>query len=209
MELFDKQYVHCFYDETLEGKQGFFSDSLGCLRSYVNHMEAQKIKTMTKSPDFSFPFVRIDEDDDDENEVFRFFYYDPFYELRIKYNEGYTIQLYDDTNDRWIDCVPSWADHLQYRVKPDNTDNTDNADNTDRLCTNQELMQWLAQGNGMVRDEQIDITGIIRYGHVQTTMTVNTSELDLDVIDKMIRRWDDDTWRVPMISYINKGEDNE
>lgn len=206
MELFDKHCAYCFYDESLEGKLGFFSDSLGCLRNYVNNMETQKIKTMTKSPDFSYPFIRIDEDDDNENEVFRYFYYDPFYELKIKFNEGYTIQLYDDEGDRWIDCVPSWVASSKYRVKPDSTDNTDNID---RLCTNQELMQWLAQGNGMVRDEQIDSTGIIRYGHVQTTMTVNTSELGLDVVDKMVRRWDDDTWRVPMISYINKGEDNE
>lgn len=203
MDLFDKQYVYCFYDERLNGKQGFFSDSLSSLRLYVNSVDTQKIHTVAESDDFSYQFLCVRDCDNEDDEMYRFFYYDPFYDLKVKQQEGHVIQYYDLINDQWIDCNPAWITNIEYRVKPNVS--------TDRLCTNKELMQWLAQGNGMVRNEQIDDTGIIRRGLVQTNMIVDTSELDLDVIDKVIRRWDDDNWHIPMISYLGniKGEDNE
>lgn len=197
MDLFDKQYVHCFYDVSLDGKQGFFSDSLSSLRLYVNSVDTQKIHTVAESDDFSYQFLCVRDCDNEDDEMYRFFYYDPFYDLKVKQQEGHVIQLYDDRSGQWIDCNPNWVANSKYRVKP----------STDRLCTNEELMRWLAQGNGMMRT----ITAVTEFGFAQTTMAVNTSELDLDVVDKLVRRWDDDDWHIPMISYLGniKGDDNE
>lgn len=118
MELYDKKYVYFDWDDELEGKKGFFSDSINDLKRNVNNNNSWfgEIHKCTNS-DGSFPFEFID--DSYNVYPFKFCYYDPFYEFRKAYLEGKQIQ-FKDYFDNWRDMlgIPIFSSKVEYRIKP-------------------------------------------------------------------------------------------
>ena len=120
MELFDKKYVHFMWEDELEGKRGFFADSIETLKSFVEtknlkNLEPQYYNTVSYSGNGHYPFCS------DDYCKFIFFYYDPNYECKKAYAEGKQIQIRCKTcDDSWIDCdEPEWFDSIEYRIKPE------------------------------------------------------------------------------------------
>lgn len=114
MNLFDKQFVHILWDDTLLDKPCFYADSIGALIKIVNNNMLNYKSILIKSSGcIDFPFRVLN-----DNTVYRFAYYDPNYEFKCAYNAGKAIQ-YMDSNGYWQDCVPNWNTKDKYRVKPD------------------------------------------------------------------------------------------
>ena len=113
---FEKRFVHYFWIDTLEGKKGFIADTLEELRLYVQSKNKQRLVTLTHSENEDFEFTSNDID-----ECYQFCYYDPFYELKVAYEEGKTIQYLSKIKDEWVDFDhrPLWnGDSTEYRIKP-------------------------------------------------------------------------------------------
>lgn len=181
-ELFDKKYVHFMWEDELEGKEGFFSDSVENLQSCVilNHEPAFGT-VRGKSNVFDFPFLR-------EGEVaickYRFFYYDPNYKCKRAYAEGKQIQ-FKNIIGNWedIDC-PKWNKGMEYRIKPEEPKS--------RRMTYRELAEWLAKGNGEHTTTLSD--------EVVTRITYYKNSVNEEVIDVCkIRRWGSDEWIEPTV----------
>lgn len=115
MELYDKKYVYFDWDDELEGKKGFFADSINDLKRNVNNNNSW-FGEIHKCTDDSFPFEFID--DSYIFYPFKFCYYDPFYEFRKAYLEGKQIQFLDNGN--WEDVIgePLFTND-RYRIKPE------------------------------------------------------------------------------------------
>lgn len=113
-ELFDKKFVHFMWDDELEGKKGFVSNDIECLRDYVNN-NPFATELIEHSSDEAQPFEITD------GIRFRFFYYDPNYEVKKAFNEGKVIQFRYGSTD-WQDYTNQnhcWDDEdREWRVKP-------------------------------------------------------------------------------------------
>lgn len=83
-ELFDKKFVHFMWEDELEGKAGFFADNIDNLKCKVNIGSVNDITNVAKKDDeemcINFPF-RMKW----SGSKFRFFYYDPHYEIKKAY----------------------------------------------------------------------------------------------------------------------------
>lgn len=113
MPLFDKKFVHFMWDDELEGKKGFFADTIERLQDFVDecnqtyfdevHTEADKICLLTSAA-----------------VSFRFFYYDPNYDCKRAYAEGKQIQY--RVGNQWLNYEErlNWTDDFEYRIKPEN-----------------------------------------------------------------------------------------
>ena len=122
-EIFDKKFVHFMWDDSLEGKEGFFSDSIPYLIAYV---EDDAIEECTiahkgcanrncKNDTYQFNNVK-------SGNSYLFFYYDPLYEVKLAWKNGKQIQCkLNGSPFRWEDCIdkPNWLDTCEYRVKPE------------------------------------------------------------------------------------------
>ena len=123
MELFDKKFVHFMWDDELEGKKGFFDDSINDLIDVVNDDPINNpynngYGTVVKSNNDDEPFLKKESDIS-----WKFFYYDPNYECKKAYAEGKQIQLFNPDTGDWIDSdEPEWLDILKYRIKPEEPD---------------------------------------------------------------------------------------
>lgn len=117
-ELFDKKFVHFMWEDNLEGKEGFFSDSIDTLKSYVEDNYDNLIGKVSDSDRGNFPFRK------NCYETFRFFYYDPNYECKRAYAEGKQIQV--KNGGSWIDVSDelklTWDLSNIYRIKPEATE---------------------------------------------------------------------------------------
>lgn len=113
MELFDKKFVHFMWDDELEGKKVFVSDSIDSLIDYIEK-DTVTYKVHC-SRNIKLPFER------DDAVCYRFAYYDPNYGAKKAfYKEGKTVQyLYGDNT--WHDCMgtPYWSADCEYRAKPE------------------------------------------------------------------------------------------
>jgi len=131
-KIFDPKFVHFMWDDSLEGKKGFFSDSIPMLIEYVESNDIKHRGHITEDRtkyvvDDSFPFYIIDDrnkydDDIDCYRSYRFFYYDPMYEIKLAWKQGAQIQArVKDFKRDWVDLEnPKWGlVGYEYRVKPD------------------------------------------------------------------------------------------
>ena len=117
-DLFDPQLVRCVWDDELEGKQCFVADYLDGLRDAVNNSEDEKLHDLNNgSAVTNYPF------NTDDGYYFRYAYYDPYYEVKLKFLDGAQIQYINKhlENDVWHDCdAPCWdTDIYGFRVKPE------------------------------------------------------------------------------------------
>ena len=120
MELFDKRFVHFMWDDELEGKEGFFSDDIETLRTYV---ESENLKDLSKQyyNTVRYSGNKFNPFNSERYCNFIFFYYDPNYKVkRAFYKEGKQIQVAYKGANNWVDCdEPEWVDGCQFRVKPE------------------------------------------------------------------------------------------
>lgn len=117
MKLYDSKFVYFDWDDKLEGKKGFFSDSICDLKRYVKVNTSTFCKEIHHNIDVpSFPFQFIN--DDGGTCFFKFCYYDPYYEFRKAYLEGKQLQ-FKDSNGNWRDVEgePIFT-RDEYRIKP-------------------------------------------------------------------------------------------
>ena len=114
MELFNANFVHFMWDDTLKGKKGFFADSIYDLRHRVNDNSKLYSSAVSLSDSVSMPFIDKDEC------PYMFFYYDPNYDVKRAYNEGKQIQYrLKNEGTGWFDCEgePWWSADCEYRIK--------------------------------------------------------------------------------------------
>ena len=118
---FEPKYVHCFWDDELEGKKGFVDDTIGGLKNVVESNNKDWFDKIWKNPNnsqISYPFSF--EDDSGVRDCYQFCYYDPYYELKVAYEQGKTIQ-YKNSLNLWTDISePHWGEDTEYRIKPNN-----------------------------------------------------------------------------------------
>lgn len=193
MELFDKKFVHFMWDNELEGKEGFFADNISRLTVDVNTACKKKFHKCKMTPtdvhDGSFPFGFSD----DGFFYYKFFYYDPNYEVKKAYTEGKQIQYKFKDDKIWYDISSSdeesikvggmrwFDDNCEYRVKPELA--------TKRM-TYLQLAEWLAKGNG----QQSSTECSIRYTYQEVVKGEENNEVPADYV---IRRWGSEEWIAP------------
>lgn len=124
MDIFNKDFVKYVWDESLIDKDCFVADDIDTLKSIVNS-ESPIAYEIEKNPGGIGFKGTVNE------RTWNFAYYDPNYELKVKFERGYTIQTwedydagedsYEDTHTgHWEDCKnPTWGVDKKYRVKPD------------------------------------------------------------------------------------------
>ena len=119
IELFDPKFVHFMWDDSLEGKVGFVSDGIDCLRTHVNANAETYQRHVSKPRDSNYSVY-----DDDRDLDWIFFYYDPNYVIKWAYfREGKTVQW--KVNGQWWCNVPDiqepcWFDKdSEYRIRPE------------------------------------------------------------------------------------------
>lgn len=117
---FEKKYVYCFWDDKLEGKKAFVANSIGVLKDNVEQNDDDWFGEISENTDIghtSCPFEM--KDINGIKNCYQFCYYDPFYELKISYQKGKTIQYFSKPKGIWLDCKePLWNPSYEYRVKP-------------------------------------------------------------------------------------------
>lgn len=193
MKLFDKRFVHFMWDDSLDDKEGFFADDAQALLVRVNSDYTNFYGKVCRSETLSYPFARgkdVDTLDVDTLDVaYRFFYYDPNYEVKKAYAEGKQVQYKALDTGRWCDwdnsqgCCP-FHDDIEYRIKQE--------DPKTRRMTYRELAEWLAKGNGQATSGDVAVTQF-RYDNI---VEKDNSELP---ITYKIRRWGTDEWIEPTI----------
>ena len=118
MELYDKKYVYFDWDDKLEGKKGFFGDSINHLKLNVKDNRTmfygEICHNVNTNTDYPFGFI----DESGSSHCFRFCYCDPYYEFRKAYLEGKQLQF--KTPEGWGDVVgePCFTSDM-YRIKPE------------------------------------------------------------------------------------------
>ena len=130
MELYDKKYVYFEWDDKLEGKKGFASDTIGVLKDYVENGMYACFGEICKNPSngqLAYPFGIINYSGSSDR--FQFCYYDPNYEVKKAYNEGKKLQWKYRYEENWKDWdseeCPEFRDDTcgyELRVKPEDED---------------------------------------------------------------------------------------
>lgn len=178
--LFNKKFVHFLWEDELEGKKGFFADNIADLEIFVNKDFTDNTNCFGecgKSEDEENPFELKNSDFLD----YKFFYYDPMYNIKRVYNEGKQIQY--ELNGEWYDLdEPNWDSDYNFRIKPE--------DSKTRRMTFRELARWLAKGNGQYLSQNEFAYDCI------TGYTIEVDDRELPEAYK-IRRWDSSEWIEP------------
>ena len=228
MELFDKKFVHFMWDDELEGKECFVSQSIKALIDIVNMNLRYAIVEINKKV----------------AEQWSFFYYDPNYVTKRAYVEGKTIQYLTD-NGQWETILSNMElmSHIeqgrQLRVKPEadkfaelkkafaegkkiqvalvGTDNKwidCNEPLWDDECkfrikpeepkqkrmTYRQLAEWLAKGNGQYCE---DITISLSSKSIGLYYTCAD---DVEVpVNARICRWNSYAWIEPTVEVYEEG----
>ena len=122
-KLFDKQFVHFMWDDSLEGKEGFVSDSIDSLVARVNGtmiktIDEQQIFGLVSYGNSALPFSV-------DGIYYRFFYWDPNYDYKKAWLDGKRVQYMTTiyVNNGWKDVPDEWYwdgdTTTQYRIKPE------------------------------------------------------------------------------------------
>ena len=91
MELYDKKYVYFDWDDNLEGKKGFFGDSINHIKQNVKDNRTLWFGNICHNTNANtdYPFAFIDESGN--SHCFRFCYYDSDYAAKKAFMEGKTV----------------------------------------------------------------------------------------------------------------------
>ena len=199
MKLFDKTYLYCVPDEdtkALIGKKVFYGNDVDTVIDNVNNeteypnLDSRGILNCiyTRSVNAVHPFaVLIGSDLESFNCMF--VYYDPYYDFKVAYNEGKTIQYQLVGGIDWKD-IETESELLNYidenrtlRIKPEES----------RRVTYRELTKWLAKGKGQALYCDIILTDF-KYD-----LGVDSKMVDEDI---RVRRWIDNDWHEPTAEYL-------
>lgn len=184
MPKFDKKYVHFMWTDILKGKKVFYGDYIGNLKSSVEEHDLSFVGTVIDTYNENYPFYMKEKED-----YYSFCYYDPYYELKLAYEQGKVIQHFKTCAKVWIDVTSElgWTDNPEnYRIKPEES----------KPVTNRELARWLAQGNGEYYEYDCDgweSHRCLEYQYEQDNLPVS---------NVMVRKWEDEEWHQPTRDYM-------
>ena len=107
-QLYNKKYVYFEWDDELEGKEGFFNDSINTLKEIVEDNRTSHHGKIIKNSDPNCPYpFKIKNDSGYCNSAYKFCYYDPDYEVKKAFMDGETIQARFKSDDghycEWFD----------------------------------------------------------------------------------------------------------
>lgn len=123
INLYDPKFVHFEWDESLKGKKGFYNDDIGCLKEEIRDEGTRMMGTLVDYCEESTPFL-VQSPNNCPPSAWKFFYYDPHYEVKWAYfREGKEIQ-YRDGAGQWTDIAPGrrldyFDDDYEYSIKPE------------------------------------------------------------------------------------------
>ena len=184
MPIFEKRYVHFMWDDLLENVEGFFADTIANLRMSVEfnvRTQYGKIKSADNKSPYTFSY--------DDKTSFKFFYYDPNYELKVAREEGKTIQVLYGSD--WYDITPDYEliDNETYRIEPKSKLEEE------KPITYRELAMWLSKGNGGF---------FLECEHIGGHSLFYTSHLANEPVPErfLIRKWEDSEWVKPTREYM-------
>lgn len=118
-KLFSDEFVHFRWNDALESRKGFVSDSIDTLERTVDSGGMKEL-VLHKSESNAYPFVIGDGTD-----RWKFAYYDPHYELKKAWMEGKRVQYMTTiyAKNDWKDVPDEWYwdgnDGTQYRIAPE------------------------------------------------------------------------------------------
>ena len=181
---FKPEYVRCIWSPELEGKKVSYSDSIEQLWLEVGNSKDNRM-CCEKGNSVDYPFKC-------DSRVWRYVYYDPFFDLKLAHEQGKTIQVLQD--NIWVDWLnPSWDDSKRYRIKPQE----------EKPVSNRELALWLVRGNGQIYHH--DDSGF--RTEVKTSHGYHQEEdnEDCNVCKNLhckIRKWGETEWVTPTREYM-------
>lgn len=182
IKLFDKRFVYYMWDESLIGKEGFFSDSIRGLIIGVNGNNGVRGVVLEESSEINREFTSVNKS------MWKFFYYDPLYYYKWQYYKGRKVQY--KFSDRWFDVNKdcAWKEDFEYRVIVEE----------DKKCpsrlTYKQLAKWLARGNGQM------YKGKTGFNYNQLIYKEIYDDCPTPV-GYYVRKWDDTEWHEPTTDY--------
>lgn len=184
MELFNPKYVHFIWSAELEGKEGFICDSIEILKAvvYENNNSPVYKGRLIFSGNKHLPFSNVVNKDNH----FRFAYYDPLYDLKVAYEEGKHVQIWNNLCNKWLDINPQTlylehADTGKYRILEEPTS---------IYMTYRQLAEWLAKGNGQCRYKDMILSS--------DAYQIKDDNKEIYECYK-IRRWGSNEWIEPTV----------
>lgn len=181
IKLFDEKFVHFLWDDSLVGKEGFFSDCMTSLIIGVKGNNGVRGTVLEKSSEVTAEFVSINKAN------WKFFYYDPLYDYKWAYYKGRRVQ-YRDAIWRDVDCNWGWDDSYEYRVV------IEGGKKYPLRLTYKQLAMWLIKGNGQAMTEKrMLLFCTISYESAQETWELPNGWV--------VRKWNDDEWHEPTMDY--------
>ena len=184
MPKFDKRFVHFMWSDELEGKKVFYADIISILIKDV--ADGDDMDFVKKSGWIDAPF-------EVNGDSWSFVYYDPYYNFKLAYEQGKTIQGKHILTGEWVDmkCKNMDWDFIEYykyelRIKEEKS----------KPVTNRELARWLAKGNGEYYKDNCDgweSHRCIEYQYDQDNLPVS---------NVMVRKWEDEEWHLPTREYM-------
>lgn len=185
VELFNKRFVHFMWDESLVGKEGFFSDSVGGLIVAAKGNSGVKGMVMRESAEFNLEFVSAN------GSNWKFFYYDPLYDYKWNYHKGRKVQCklpISGWTDIGIGGEHVWDYNCEYRVVIE-----EDKERPLRLTWKQ-LARWLIMGNGQAVSEHRHL--------VFSTISYEEKQENCELPEGwQVRKWNDDEWHEPTTDY--------
>lgn len=193
---YSKDFVKFEWDHSLEGKKCLMANSIQEIKSMVLRNASPRI--IFKTGCNENPFKDIDDD------LYKFAYYDPYYNFRYALLNGEPIEYLAD-DGLWCplqNCVFNLPIHyyrFKYEASLDNETKKFNVTPTEkcRIVTHRELTKWLATGHGQVRSSLGDNLKmyVVSLGY--------SEELDDKPVENvLVRTWDDVAWHLPTASYL-------
>ena len=157
-KIFDPQFVHCMWDDSLEGKRCIVSDNIDIMIDAVdNGTYHTAVINRSKGGGYALHSNETGLD-------YVVAYYDPLYDVKWAWKQGKQIQVRSkgSTRNEWMNMDPiGWFDTYEYRVKPVVVELEEQEEpKKKRRMTNRELAKWIAEGNGLARFMPTGITGI-------------------------------------------------
>lgn len=144
-DSYSKDFVKFEWDNSLEDKKCLMANSIHEIQSMVRKNVIPW--TIFKTGCNENPFKDMDGD------LYKFAYYDPYYNFRYALLNGEPIEYLDD-DGLWRplqNCVFNLPIHY-YRFKSNVTSTDDSCNIVTQPVTNMELLSWLVEGNGYVID---------------------------------------------------------
>lgn len=120
MKLFDEKFVHVLWNNDLAGSKGFVANNIQELINKVEEKRSDKQFEIRKSENQNAPFFMSG-----IGCSYPFAYIDPYYEIKIAYLDGKTIEWYNAFKDCWcpIDSMTNFIvainEQNKLRIKDD------------------------------------------------------------------------------------------